>query len=74
VSEVRNKHRMLVDQHYAELPVGNLERITRRRMFMPIGTEELEFLRPIVSRPVRLGIGQPFGTLDQILSCSSFFV
>jgi hypothetical protein len=36
--------------------------------------EELEFLRLTVSRPVRLGIGPPFGTLDQILSCSSFFV
>jgi hypothetical protein len=36
---------------------------------------ELEFfLRPTVSRPVRLGIGPPFGTLDQILACSSFFV
>jgi hypothetical protein len=36
---------------------------------------ELElFLRPTVSRPVRLGIGPPFGTLDHILSCSSFFV
>jgi hypothetical protein len=36
---------------------------------------ELEFfLRPTVSRPVHLGIGPPFGTLDQILSCSSFFV
>jgi hypothetical protein len=35
---------------------------------------ELEFfLRPTVSRPVHLGIGPPFGTLDQILSCSSFF-
>jgi hypothetical protein len=35
---------------------------------------ELEFfLRPTVSRPVRLGIGPPFGILDQILSCSSFF-
>jgi hypothetical protein len=30
-------------------------------------------LRPTVSLPVRLGIGPPFGTLDQILSCSSFF-
>jgi hypothetical protein len=30
-------------------------------------------LRPRVSRPVRLGIGPPFGTLDQILACSSFF-
>jgi hypothetical protein len=25
-------------------------------------------LRPPVSRPVRLGIGPPYGTLDQILS------
>jgi hypothetical protein len=34
---------------------------------------ELEFfLRPTVSQPVRPGIGPPFGTLDQILSCSSF--
>jgi hypothetical protein len=33
---------------------------------------ELGFvLRPTVSRPVSLGIGPPFGTLDQILSCSS---
>jgi hypothetical protein len=32
------------------------------------------FLRPTVSRPVRLGIGPPFGALDQILSYSSFFV
>jgi hypothetical protein len=32
---------------------------------------ELElFLRPTVSRPVRLGIGPPFGTLDQMLSCT----
>jgi hypothetical protein len=36
---------------------------------------ELEFfLRPTVSRPVSLGIGTPFGTLDEILACSSFFV
>jgi hypothetical protein len=36
---------------------------------------ELEFfLRPTVRRQVRLGIGPPFGTLDQILACSSFFV
>jgi hypothetical protein len=36
---------------------------------------ELElFLRPTVSRPVSLGIGPPFGTLDQILSCSSSFI
>jgi hypothetical protein len=34
---------------------------------------ELEFfLWPTVSRPVSLGIGPPFGTLEQILSCSSF--
>jgi hypothetical protein len=26
-------------------------------------------LRPTVSRPVRLGIGPPYGILDQILSC-----
>jgi hypothetical protein len=30
-------------------------------------------LRPTISRPVRLGIGPPYGTLNQILSCSSFF-
>jgi hypothetical protein len=36
---------------------------------------ELElFLRPTVSRPVRLGTGPPFGTLDQMLSCTSFFL
>jgi hypothetical protein len=29
---------------------------------------ELEFLRPTVSRPVHLGIGPPFVTLDQILA------
>jgi hypothetical protein len=29
-------------------------------------------LRPTVSRPVRLGIGPPYGNLDQILSCSFF--
>jgi hypothetical protein len=33
---------------------------------------ELEFLLPTVSRPVSLDIGPPFGTLDQVLSCSSF--
>jgi hypothetical protein len=39
-----------------------------------IATYEVEVnLRPTVSRPVRLGIGPPYGTLDQILSCSSFF-
>jgi hypothetical protein len=36
---------------------------------------ELEFFfRQTVSRPVRLDIGPPFGTLDQILSFSSFFI
>jgi hypothetical protein len=30
-------------------------------------------LQPTVSRPVCLGIGPPYGTLDKILSCSSFF-
>jgi hypothetical protein len=36
---------------------------------------ELEFvLRPTVSRPVRLGIGPPFGAHDQMLSFSPFFV
>jgi hypothetical protein len=35
---------------------------------------ELEFfLQPTVSRPVSLGIGPPFGTLDQILASSSSF-
>jgi hypothetical protein len=34
---------------------------------------ELElFLWPTVSRPVSLGIGRPFETLDQILPCSSY--
>jgi hypothetical protein len=33
---------------------------------------ELQFLRLTVSQPVRLGIRPPFGTLDQMLSCSSF--
>jgi hypothetical protein len=38
-----------------------------------LGGLELEFvLRPTVSRTVGLGIRPPFGTLDQILSCSSF--
>jgi hypothetical protein len=41
----------------------------------PLLELELEFfLRPTVSRPVRLGIGPPFGILDQILACSSSFV
>jgi hypothetical protein len=46
--------------------------------FLSVARMELEelqfFLRPTVSRPVRLGIGPPFGTLDQILACSSFSV
>jgi hypothetical protein len=44
-----------------------------RRFENSLELEELElFLRPTVSQPVCLGIGPPFGTLDQILSCSSF--
>jgi hypothetical protein len=40
----------------------------------PLVEVEVEVnLRPTVSRPVRLGIGPPYGTLDQILSCYSFF-
>jgi hypothetical protein len=36
---------------------------------------ELEFFLQLTdSQPVRLGIGPPFGTLGQILSCSSFFI
>jgi hypothetical protein len=41
-----------------------------------LGKFEFEFefiLRLADSRPVRSGIEPPFGTLDQILSCSSFF-
>jgi hypothetical protein len=52
----------------------------RRLEILPLASQyilsllELEFLlRPTDSRPVRLGIGPPYGTLDQILSCSSFF-
>jgi hypothetical protein len=45
------------------------------RMKLPNPELELEFfLPPTVGRPVRLRIGPPFGTLDQILACSSFFV
>jgi hypothetical protein len=44
-------------------------------VFWNICMFEFEFiLRPTVSRPFRLGIGPLFGTLDRILSCSSFFV
>jgi hypothetical protein len=39
----------------------------------PVSYRSSEFLRPTDSRPVRLRIGPPFRTLDQILSCSSFF-
>jgi hypothetical protein len=49
--------------------------MTRKRRNIQQAELELElefFLRPTVSRPVRLGIGPPFGTLDQILSCSCF--
>jgi hypothetical protein len=39
----------------------------------PLSLLELEFfLRLTASQPVRLGIGPPFWTLDQILSCTSF--
>jgi hypothetical protein len=41
--------------------------------WVPFEVEVEVNLRPTVSRPVRLGIGPPFVTLDQILSCSSFF-
>jgi hypothetical protein len=47
-----------------------------RHFYLTPWVPELElelFLQPTVSRPVSLGIGPPFGTLDQILSCSSFF-
>jgi hypothetical protein len=48
--------------------------ITRTSWLHSFQSSELEFfLQPTDSRPVRLGIGPPFGTLDQILSCSSFF-
>jgi hypothetical protein len=42
--------------------------------YWPLKGSSEFFLRPTDSRPVCLGIGPPFVTLDQILSCSSFFV
>jgi hypothetical protein len=62
------------------LSVSNILRLRSEpnRLMLSIGlsqfwTLELEFfLLPTVSRPVGLGIGPPFGTLDQILACSSF--
>jgi hypothetical protein len=43
--------------------------------YRPQQSVEVEVnLRPTVSRPVRLGIGPPCGTLDQILSCSFFLL
>jgi hypothetical protein len=51
---------------------GVLTRLHTGLLLLPL---ELEFfLRPTVSRPVSLGIGPPFGTLDKILSWSSFFI
>jgi hypothetical protein len=52
-------------------------RLSRKRWSLdssqPLELELEFFLRPTVSRPVRLGIGPLFGTLGQILACSSFF-
>jgi hypothetical protein len=54
----------------------NLSLLYRSRYcFFPVAPHSLElefFLRPTVSRPVRLGIGPPFGILDQSLFRSSF--
>jgi hypothetical protein len=53
--------------------IGTGQIVIYPMMILFVWELELEFfLRPTVSRPVRLGIGPPFGTLDQILSCSSF--
>jgi hypothetical protein len=64
------------DSHYAWLKCHiatcwdiNLPCFRHQRSFVEVEVN----LRPTVSRPVRLGIGPPFETLDQILSCSSFF-
>jgi hypothetical protein len=43
-------------------------------MYAEVEVEVEVNLRPTVSRPVRLGIGPPYGILDQILSCSFFFL
>jgi hypothetical protein len=56
------------------VPLGSA--LSDERSGLSFGRFEFQFdfiLRPTVSRPVRLGIGHPFGTLGQILSCSSFF-
>jgi hypothetical protein len=64
------------------LSVPHREHITSLLRAQPVNTVwgnshcllELElFLRPTVSRPVSLDIGPPFGTLDQMLDCSSSF-
>jgi hypothetical protein len=56
--------------------VWNQQAVAKQRTraeYHSCGSLELEFfLWPTVSQPVHLGIGPPFGTLDQILSCSSF--
>jgi hypothetical protein len=55
----------------------NRSLLNREHILMNVRQLELElefFLLPTVSRPVSLGIGPPFGTLDQILACSSFCV
>jgi hypothetical protein len=54
---------------YSHSPVSNVV-VTTLNMFLVEVEVEVNLTD---SRPVRLGIGPPFGTLDQILSCSSFF-
>jgi hypothetical protein len=61
LSPVSHFHQCLV--HYQKFNI----------IYIVVEVEVEVNLRPTVSRPVRLGIGPPFGTLDQILSCSSFF-